>query len=179
MSDEEVREIAQSAASHAPGNASTVAPEVLEALASLEKKAQNRPKKGIASHSRWAVYRTLLDCAKHHDRMHRGVVPAVRISLRQLAEDAGVSKPTVLKALEGLDERLLVYRLSSGEGTKPDVLVLRVPRRGAPLPIRTTSPAPPTGKATPPQGRFTGYGAGTASASQQQPCWRRWSNVPA
>jgi len=179
MSDDEVRKIARSAASHAPGNASTVAPEVLEAATLLEKKVQSRPKKGTAAHSRWAVYRALLDCAKRHGKMHRGRDVAVQIAVRQLAEDAGVSKPTVSKALEGLDERLLVYRLSGGGGTKPGVLVLRVPRRDTPLPIRTTPQPLLLVKPHPLQGRFTGYGTGTASASQRRPCWRRWSNVPA
>jgi hypothetical protein len=55
MSDNEVRKIAHSAASYGPGNASTVAPEVLEAVAFLEEKARSCPKSGTAAHSRWAV----------------------------------------------------------------------------------------------------------------------------
>jgi hypothetical protein len=92
MSDDEVRKIARSAASHAPGNASTVAPEVLVAVAFLQERAGHRPKKGLAAHSRWAVYRALVDCAKRHGWMHRRRDVAVRISVRRLALDAGLSK---------------------------------------------------------------------------------------
>jgi hypothetical protein len=79
--------------------------------------------------------------------MHQGRGVAVRISVRLLALDSGVSKPTVRSALEALDAALLVYRASHGDGMHPGVLVLRVPRRAHPLPSRTTPVAPPTGKA--------------------------------
>jgi DNA-binding transcriptional ArsR family regulator len=147
LDDAEVSKVAQSAASHAPGRASMVAPEVLEALALLHEAAQRRPKSGIGAHSRWAVYRALLDCAREHGWMHQGRGVAVRISVRLLALDSGVSKPTVRSALEALDAALLVYRASHGDGMHPGVLVLRVPRRAHPLPSRTTPVAPPTGKA--------------------------------
>jgi DNA-binding MarR family transcriptional regulator len=127
LSDDEVRKIARSAARHAPGNASMVAPEVLEVIASLEKKAQSRSKKGIAAYSRWAVYRAFLDCAKYHGRMHQGRDVAVRISVRRLALDSGLSKSTTQDALHTLRASGLVYRPSRGNGPVPGTLALRVP----------------------------------------------------
>ena len=169
MSEDEVRKIAGSAATHPPGNASTVAPEVLETLAFLKEKAQCRFKNGIAAHSRWAVYRALLDCAERHGRLHRSRDVAVRISVRQLAEDSGVSVPTVRSALKALDEAQLVYRASSGERATPGVLVLRVPRRAHPLYIRTTLPAPPTVQAVYPSRPLYrvrhGYSIGKSAAA--------------
>jgi DNA-binding transcriptional ArsR family regulator/predicted transcriptional regulator len=147
LDDAEISKVAQSAECHTLGSASMVAPEVLETLALLQEKAQRRTKKGIGAHSRWAVYRALIDCAREHGWMYQGRDVAVRISVRQLALDSGVSKPTVRSALEALDEALLVYRASRGDGLHPGVLVLRVPRRAHPLPTRTTPPVPPTGKA--------------------------------
>jgi len=127
MDDAEVRKIAGSAASHAPGSASTVAPEVLEAIAYLEEKARARKKSGLGAHSRWACYRALLDCAKRHGSIHRGRDVAVRISVRRLALDSGLSKSTTQTALTALLDSGLVYRPSRGDGPIPGVLALCVP----------------------------------------------------
>ena len=127
MSDYEVRKIASSASSYAPGNASIVAPEVLAALAYLEDKARTRPTKGVGALSRWAVYRALIDCAKRHGYMHKGRDVAVRISVRRLALDAGLGKTATLDALAELAYSGLIYRASKGNGPVPGALALRVP----------------------------------------------------
>ena len=127
ISDAEVRKIAQSAALHSPGNVSTITPQVLNAIAYLEGKARTRPTKGVGAHSRWAVYRALLDCAKRHGRMHRGRDVAVQISVRRLALDAGLGKSATLNALAELEASGLVYRASIGNGPVPGALALRVP----------------------------------------------------
>jgi DNA-binding MarR family transcriptional regulator len=127
MSDYEVKKIAHSAARYQPGNALTVSPEVLAAVAYLEERARHRAKKGLAAHSRWAIYRGLLDSAKRHGRMHRGRDVAVRISVRRLALDAGLSKSATQDALSELEARGLVYRASVGDGPVPGSLALRVP----------------------------------------------------
>jgi DNA-binding MarR family transcriptional regulator len=127
MSDHEVRKVASSASSYAPGNASMAAPEVLVAVAFLEEKAQFRPTRGLGGRSRWAVYRALLDCAKRHGHMHKGRDVAVRISVRRLALDAGLGRTATQDALNELDASKLVYRASKGNGPVPGSLALRVP----------------------------------------------------
>ena len=127
MSDYEVRKIARSAARYQPGNASTVTSQVLNAIAYLEEKAHTRPTKGVGAHSRWAVYRALLDCAKCHGYLHKGRDVAVRISVRRLALDAGLGKTATRDALDELDDSGLVYRASRGNGPVPGSLALRVP----------------------------------------------------
>ena len=128
MSHHEVRKVASSASSYAPGNASMVVPEVLVALAYLEEKARTRPTKGVGGRSRWAVYRSLLDCAKRHGYLHDGRDVAVRISsVRRLALDAGLGKTATVDALAVLRSSGLVYRPSGGDGAAPGSLALRVP----------------------------------------------------
>jgi DNA-binding transcriptional ArsR family regulator len=127
MSDFEVRKIAHSAARYQPGNALTVSRGVLAAVAYLEESARHRAKKGLAAHSRWAVYRALLDCAKRHGRMHSGRDVVVRIAIRRLAHDAGLSKSAAQSALAELDASRLVYRVSRGHDPVPGSLALRVP----------------------------------------------------
>jgi DNA-binding transcriptional ArsR family regulator len=127
MSDYELRKIARSAARYQPGNALTVSPEVLAAVAYLEERAGHRAKKGLAAHSRWAVYRALLDCAKRHGWMHKRRDVAVRISVRRLGLDAGLGKTATQDALAELDASRLVYRASRGHGPVPGSLALRVP----------------------------------------------------
>jgi DNA-binding MarR family transcriptional regulator len=127
MSDYEVQKIARSAARYQPGKALTVSPEVLAAVAYLEERAGHRAKKGLAAHSRWAIYRALLDCAKRHGRMHRGRDVVVRISVRRLGLDAGLGKTATQDALAQLDAAGLVYRVSRGNGRVPGSLALRVP----------------------------------------------------
>jgi hypothetical protein len=127
MSDYEVQKIARSAARYQPGNALTVLPEVLAAVAYLEERAGHRAKKGLAAHSRWAVYRAALDCAKRHGYMHNGRDVAVRISVRRLALDAGLGMTATQDALAELDASRLVYRASRGNGPVPGSLALRVP----------------------------------------------------
>jgi hypothetical protein len=132
MSDYELRKIARSAARYQPGHALTVSPEVLAAVAYLEERAKHRAKKGLAAHSRWAVYRALLDCAKRHGWMHRGRDVAVRISVRRLGLDAGLGKTATQDALAELDDSGLVYRASKGNGPVPGSLALRVPDTDVP-----------------------------------------------
>jgi putative DNA primase/helicase len=151
LDDGEVYKIATSASGHDKGNASTVSPEALEAVAFLGDKAWRRPRKGTAAHSRWAVYMALLDCAWSHGWRH-GRDVAVRISVRQLTEDAGITRRTTQRALVTLYDAGLVHRLSSGEGLIPGVLALRVPRRGSPDTTHTTPPPVSTGVITPPSG---------------------------
>ena len=179
MSDYEVQKIAGSAARYQPGNALTVLPEVLTAVAYLEERAGHRAKKGLAAHSRWAVYRALLDCAKRHGYMHRGHDVAVRISVRRLTLDAGLGKTATRDALAELDASGLIYRVSRGHGTVPGSLALRVPNTDVsgtfvppPSPLLLYRPR----QCSRP---FTGSGTDRdASANQRPRCWRR-CNVPA
>jgi Bifunctional DNA primase/polymerase, N-terminal/Primase C terminal 1 (PriCT-1) len=180
MSDYEVRKIARSAARYQPGNALTVSPEVLAAVAYLEERAGNRAKKGIAAHSRWAVYRALLDCAKRHGYLHKGRDVAVPISVRRLGLDAGLGKTATLNSLAELDDSGLVYRASRGNGRVPGSLALRVPDTD----VGGTFVSPPNPyllyRSRQCPRPFTGSDMGwDASANQQRRCWRRWWNVPA
>lgn len=73
---------------------------------------------------------------------------AVRISVRELRRVSGVgSKATLHSAIKALDDALLVYRVSSGEGTMPGVLALRVPEGYKPEPFAPPSSASSTGTA--------------------------------
>lgn len=144
--DDEVRKVAASAAAYPAGDASKVAPEVLAIVTLLQGSANTRTKKGMGGHSRWALYRALLDCCGEHGWMHRGRDVAARVSVRQLALDSGLALRTVHRTLDALIASGLVYRLSVGEGTTPGVLALRIPTRVAQGDtIRTTPPPPPTG----------------------------------
>jgi hypothetical protein len=180
MSDYEVRKIARSAARYQPGNALTVSPKVLAAVAYLEERAGHREKKGLAAHSRWAIYRAILDSAKRHGRMHRGRDVVVRIAIRRLAQDAGLSKSAAQDALAELDVSRLVYRVSRGHGPVPGSLALRVPDTDV---SGTFLPPPgPLLLYRPPQcpRPFTDFDTDRgASANQQPQCWRRWWNIPA
>ena len=157
----------------------TLLPEVLTAVAYLEERAGHRAKKGLAAHSRWAVYRALLDCAKRHGYMHRGHDAAVRISVRRLTLDAGLGKTATRDALAELDASGLIYRVSRGHGTVPGSLALRVPNTDVsgtfvppPSPLLLYRPR----QCSRP---FTGSGTDRdASANQRPRCWRR-CNVPA
>jgi len=146
MYDGQVQKIAHSVVSrYEKGNAGpAITPEVLRIVAYLEEKADGRQKSGTGAHSRWAVYRALLDLAKRHGRMHLGRDVAVSVAVRPLALAAGVSKPTVLSALRALEGSGLVYRVSWGEGPRSGVLALRVPRtsprRAHTFTTRTTPP---------------------------------------
>ncbi|PLS83219.1 MAG: hypothetical protein CYG60_22515 [Actinobacteria bacterium] len=78
---------------------------------------------------------------------------AVRYSRRQHALDSGLSLRTLYRALDALHDSGLVFTLSSGEGTTPGVLVVRVPRRGLPDTTRTTGESRSlTGVSTSPSG---------------------------
>jgi hypothetical protein len=174
MSDYEVRKIARSAAHYQPGNALTVSPEVLAAVAYMEERAKHQAKKGLAAHSRWAVYRALLDSAKRHGRMHRGRDVVVRISVRRLGLDAGLGKTATQDALAELDATGLVYRVSRGHGPVPGSLALRVPDTDVldpfeppPSPLLLYRPRPLPRPCT-----VSGTDRG-ASANQQRRFWRR------
>lgn len=145
LSDKQVRTKARQAARYEKGSAGpVVTPEVLGTVAYLEEKADGRPKEGAGAHSRWAVYRALTDLAKRHGFLHVGCDVAVSVSVRNLALEAGVSKPTVLSALRALEVSRLVYRVSWGEGPRSGVLALRAPRtsprRAQAFTTRTTPP---------------------------------------
>ncbi len=105
-----------------------ISPEVLGIVAYLEHRAGSRPKKTTGAYSRWAVYRALLDCIKSHGRMHGDRDVAVRIAVRRLAPDSGLSKTATVDALAALQASGLVYRTSTGDGPVPGSLALRVPR---------------------------------------------------
>jgi hypothetical protein len=109
-------------------------------VAYLEQRAGHRSKKGLGAHSRWAVYRAVLDCAKRHGWVHRRRDVAARISVRRLALDAGLSKSATQDALAELLDRGLVYRPSRGNGPVLGVLALRVPDTDA---AGTFVPPPP------------------------------------
>lgn len=151
---EELRKIAESAAGFQPGHSTRTTAEVLAAVTTLEEKAAKRAKSGMGAHSRWAVYRALLGAAKEHGSMKRGDV-AVRIGVRELALGAGISRSTVHRALNDLEDRRLVYRTSRGDRDTPSVLALRAPairvptdlqppeKGGRPDTIHPPSPPPP------------------------------------
>ncbi len=141
MDEAEVRKVAQSAASHEPGNASTGGDEVLGAVAFLAQKARQRTRSGLGGASRWAVYRALLECASRHGWIHGERAVAVRISFRELRREAGLgSKSTLSSALKALYKSHLVYRPFRNEDAIPGVLALRLPEGYVPVPIE-----PPTG----------------------------------
>lgn len=123
---EEIRKIADSVARFVPGHSARATEEVLATVAVLEAMAAHRLRNGMSAHSRWAVYRALLDAAKHHGSIDQRDI-AVRLGVRELARAAGLSRRTVHRALDGLDERGLVYRVSGGDGDVPGILALRVP----------------------------------------------------
>jgi hypothetical protein len=165
-------------ARYQPGNALTVSPEVLTAVAYLEERAKHRAKKGVAAHSRWAVYRALIDCAKRHGYMYKGRDVAVRISVRRLALDAGLGKTATQDALTALEASGLVYRASKGNGPVPGALALRVPDTDVLGPF---VPPPPNalllGHPRQCPRPFTGSGTDRgASASQRPGCWRQCWN---
>ncbi len=146
--DVELEKIALQSGSWDKGNASAVAPEARQAVAWLAQKAQQRSWSSRGASTRWAVYRALLNCAWEHGWMSGNRAVAVRISVRELRRAAGVgSKATLHSALKALDEALLVYRVSSGEGTMPGVLALRLPEGYKPEPFVPPSSAPSTGTA--------------------------------
>ena len=180
MSDHEVQKVAGSASSYSPGNASMVAPEVLVVLAYLEDKARTRPAKGVGARSRWAVYRALVDCAKRHGYMHTGRDVAVRLAIRRLALNAGLSTSATQYALAKLEASGLVYRASRGDGPVPGVLVLRVPDTDV---ADTFVPPPSPFLLYRPRQCTRPYTVSDTdqggSASQRPRCSRRWWNAPA
>ncbi len=74
-----------------------------------------------------AVYAALLITARRHGRPGRGGLK-VYLFVRALALASGVSRPTVLKALDRLRAAKLVYRASEGRGTKAGALFLKLPQ---------------------------------------------------
>ncbi len=74
-----------------------------------------------------AVYAALLITARRHGRPARGGVK-VYLSVRALALASGVSRPTVLNALDRLRAAKLVQRASGGRGTKAGALILKLPQ---------------------------------------------------
>ena len=148
LPDGELEKMARQSGGWKKGNASAVAPEVRQAIAWLAQKAQQRSRRGLGAYSRWAVYRARLICALAHGWMIGDRAVAVRISVRELRQAAGLgSKATVHAALKALKKARLVYRVSSGEGTMPGVLALRLPQGYKPEPFAPPSPAPSTGTA--------------------------------
>ena len=144
----ELEKMARQSGGWEKGNASAVAPEVRQAIAWLAQKAQQRFRRGLGAYSRWAVYRGMLTCALAHGWMIGDRAVAVRISVRELRQTAGLgSKATLHAALKALKEARLVYRVSSGEGTMPGVLALRLPQGYKPEPFAPPSSAPSTGTA--------------------------------
>ena len=148
LPDRELEKMARQSSGWDRGNASAVAAEVRQAVAWLARKAKHRPWGSRSAPTRWAVYRALLNCAWSHGWMIGNRAVAVRISVRELHRAAGVgSKATLHSALMALDEAMLVYRVSSGEGTMPGVLALRLPEGYKPEPFVPPSFAPSTGTA--------------------------------
>lgn len=83
--------------------------------------------KGIGGGTDRAVYVALLLTAhRYGQRVKTGV--KVYVAVRTLAELAGTSKQTVIKALKRLASRELVYRASKGTGVNAGALVLRAPQ---------------------------------------------------
>lgn len=145
LSGQEVQKIARSVSRYEKGNAGpVVSPEVLGVVAFLEHRAGSRPKKTTGAYSRWAVYRALLDCLKSHGRMHGDRDVAVRIAVRRLALDSGLSKTATVDALAALQASRLVYRTSPGDGPVPGSLALRVPDTDKPGTFVPPPQAPPT-----------------------------------
>jgi DNA-binding transcriptional ArsR family regulator len=126
----ELEKIAESIVSRYPaGDASPEPPaEVLKNVEALfAGRLERLHWKGRGGPSDRAVYTALLITARRHGQPVQGGVK-VYISVRALASAAGVSKPTVLNALNRLRGKKLVYRASEGKGTKSGALVLKLPQ---------------------------------------------------
>jgi hypothetical protein len=101
MEDDEVRKIAASAARHERGNATTVTPEALAALAAIEAAVLRSPWPEPAGGSEYSVMVALILAV----RLHGSLIPAgVRVSLdfRSLALAAGMGKSTANRAAHRL-----------------------------------------------------------------------------
>jgi len=126
----ELEKIAKSAVSRYPaGDASPAPPtKVLKHVEALFAGVLERLEwTGRGGPTDRAVYAALLITARRCGQPVRGAVK-VYISVRALAQAGGVSKPTVLKALDRLRAAKLVYRASEGRGRKVGALVLTLPQ---------------------------------------------------
>jgi hypothetical protein len=126
----ELEKIAESVVSRYPaGDASPEPPaEVLENVEALFAGVLERLKwTGRGGPTDRAVYAALLITARRYGQQVRGGVK-VYISVRALAFSSGISKTTVLTALDRLETAKLVYRGSDGRGTKAGALVLKLPQ---------------------------------------------------
>lgn len=124
----ELEKIAESVVSRYPaGDASPEPPpEVLRNVEALFSVVLERLEwTGRGGPTDRAIYAALLITARRYGRPIRGGVK-VYLSVRALADAAGVSRPTAIKALDRLRDKKLVYRASEGSGTKAGALILRV-----------------------------------------------------
>jgi hypothetical protein len=155
MADYEVQKIARSVARYQPGNALTVSPEVLAAVAYLEERAGQRAKKGLAAtwscRSPFAASPSTPVCP---NRLRRTPSTLSKPLGWSTASPAGMVRCPVHWHFAS---PTLTYPVHSYH---PSPLLLYRPRQ---------CPRP-----------FTGSGTDRgASASQRPRCWRRWWNVPA
>ncbi len=124
----ELEKIAKSVVSRYPAGDATPAPaaEVLKNVEALFSGVLERLEwTGRGGPTDRALYAALLIAARRYGRPGRGGIK-VYLSVRALAEAAGVSKRTAIKALDRLRDKKLVYRASEGSGTKAGALILRV-----------------------------------------------------
>jgi hypothetical protein len=101
LDDAEVQKITVSAAGHAPGNASTATPEVLEALDDIEAALWASSWPGVGGKSERSVVVALIKAARQHGTL----IPAgVRVSIatRPLAEDAEMPHRSLMRAVARL-----------------------------------------------------------------------------
>lgn len=91
------------------------------------------PWKGHAGGSNYKVYEALLEVAEQHGWLTESGNVCVSVSVRELADRAGVSNPTCIKALKRLQGQRLLYRVP-------------MPTRGTAgrLILRDVSDVPPT-----------------------------------
>jgi len=109
LSDDEVRKIAASAASHEPGNASTATPETLEALDGIEDALWARPWPGVGGKSERSVMVSLVKVARRHGTL----IPAgVRVSIatRSLAAAAGMPHRSLMRTVGRLRRSGLIRK---------------------------------------------------------------------
>lgn len=104
-------------------SAGVVEPEVLVAVAELERIAGQRGMVGTAALSNWATYRAVLELARHHGRLIPGYI-RLSDSVRQIALKAGQGKSTTSRSLNRLADKGLLLRDEKGhDGNSGSLLI--------------------------------------------------------
>jgi hypothetical protein len=118
----EVRRIAASIHQRLPCKPCTAAPEVLDALESVEARLWARDWPGMAGKSARDMFVAMLRITRRHGELDKDGIRAVA-SVRQLALAAAISKPTAINARRYLEAEGLA-RFETARGTKAGAFVL-------------------------------------------------------